>query len=284
MTVEIEPITGRYATFNIGGTPHRIYWEEAGSGPALLCLHTAGADGRQYRALLNNPTITEHFRVICFDMPWHGKSSPPAGFAFRSYELDTESYIAMILGFADGLALDRPVVMGCSIGGRAVLHLAARHPERFRAFIGLQSSTSVPALFDTDWLDHPNVQGAELAAAIVMGMMAPQSPRDHVHETLWHYMQGGPGVFRGDINFYKVEGNVTDEHLTAIRANGASVYLLTGEYDYSARPVDTRYVADRIGIDMTTMEQLGHFPMSENPDRFFDYLMPVLNDIREGME
>src|SRR5256885_11138099 len=38
------------------------------------------------------------------------------------------------------LGLERPVVMGCSIGGRVVLHLALRHPDAFRALIGLERS------------------------------------------------------------------------------------------------------------------------------------------------
>jgi pimeloyl-ACP methyl ester carboxylesterase len=74
----LEPIVGRYMHVAIGGRDHRIYFEEAGSGIPLLCLHTAGADGRQYRALLNDEAVTAHYRVIVFDMPWHGKSSPPA--------------------------------------------------------------------------------------------------------------------------------------------------------------------------------------------------------------
>jgi hypothetical protein len=47
-----------------------------GPGPALLCLHTAGNDSRQYRGLMNCPEITERLQVICFDLPYHGKSSP----------------------------------------------------------------------------------------------------------------------------------------------------------------------------------------------------------------
>ena len=76
----IEPVVGRYLRLDLNGRPHRIYFEEAGQGIPLVCLHTAGADGRQYRALLNDAEITCRFRVIVFDLPWHGKSSPPAGF------------------------------------------------------------------------------------------------------------------------------------------------------------------------------------------------------------
>jgi pimeloyl-ACP methyl ester carboxylesterase len=68
-----EPIRGTYMRVSLGGRPHRLYFEEAGQGIPLVCLHTAGADGRQFRHLLNDEAITRHFRVLAFDMPWHGQ-------------------------------------------------------------------------------------------------------------------------------------------------------------------------------------------------------------------
>ena len=112
------------------GRPHRLYIEEAGQGIPLLCLHTAGSDGRQYRGLLNDKRITDNYRVIVFDMPWHGKSSPPEGLQNEEYKLTSRGYIQMILEIADALELDKPVVMGCSIGGRIVLYLAHQHASR----------------------------------------------------------------------------------------------------------------------------------------------------------
>ena len=68
-----EPIRGAYVHLSLGGRPHRVYFEEAGQGIPLVCLHTAGADGRQFRHLLNDAAVTRHFRVLAFDMPWHGE-------------------------------------------------------------------------------------------------------------------------------------------------------------------------------------------------------------------
>ncbi len=93
---------------NVGGRPHRVYFEEAGHGIPLLCLHTAGADGRQYRALLNDPEITARFRVIAFDLPWHGKSSPPPGFQTELYSLTTDRYVETIMSFKRALKLMHP--------------------------------------------------------------------------------------------------------------------------------------------------------------------------------
>ena len=52
MKIKKEPISGQYGKFKIDGFDYRIYWEEAGQGIPLVCLHTAGSDGRQYRACL----------------------------------------------------------------------------------------------------------------------------------------------------------------------------------------------------------------------------------------
>ncbi len=279
MSVTIEPILGRYAHIEIEGTPHRIYWEEAGEGIPLLCLHTAGSDGRQFRAILNDPEVTRHFRVLVFDMPRHGKSSPAAGTVDDSYALSSDAYVAQIMAFCEAMELDRPVVMGCSIGGRIVLHLAKRHPEAFRALIGLQSAAYVPRYYDTAWLDRPDVHGGRVCGAFADGLMAPTSPAEHRDETRWHYMQGGPGVFKGDLFFYQIDGDMRDE-LGDIDVGKCPIHLLTGEYDYSCRPEDSRDLAQRLGIDVTVMENMGHFPMSENPEVFLDYLRPVLEEIR----
>ena len=49
--------------------------------------------------------------------------------------------------------------------------------------------------------------------------------------------------------------------------------------DYSATPEETKSLADTIGIEMVKMKNVGHFPMSENPEEFLKYLHPVLEKI-----
>lgn len=275
-----EPIIGRYLRLEMLGQPHRLYIEEAGQGIPLLCLHTAGADGRQYRALLNDPQVLEHFRVIAFDMPWHGKSSPPTGWEQREYKLTSQAYIDMIMTISEALGLDQPVVMGCSIGGRIVLHLALEHATHFRAIIGLQSGAHVDPYYNLEWLHRPDVHGGEACAGIVSGLVGPLAPDEHRWETLWHYMQGGPGVFKGDLHFYQRDGDIRDR-VAEINTRLCPLYLLSGDYDYSCTTDDSRELADSIaGAALTVMPGVGHFPMSEDPHGFLNYLRPVLEKIR----
>jgi pimeloyl-ACP methyl ester carboxylesterase len=271
-----EPAIGRYLRLDIAGTPQRLYVEEAGAGIPILCLHTAGADGRQYRALMNDADILARFRVIAFDLPWHGKSSPPVGWQNGEYGLTSRSYLDTIMAVTGALHLDRPIVIGCSIGGRIVLHLALQHPESFRALIGLESAAHADPYYDLSWLHRPDVHGGEVCGAIVSGLIAPMAPQADRWETVWHYMQGGPGVFKGDLHFYTGEGDVR-ARMADIDTKKCPLYLLTGEYDYSCTPDDTRDLGRRIpGAEVIIMAGLGHFPVSEDPAKFMTYLRPVL--------
>ena len=279
MSAQFDPITGRYLRLDIDGVPHRVYVEEAGEGIPLMCLHTAGSDTRQFRGVMNDARVRERFRVIAFDMPWHGKSSPPAGWQNDEYRLTTRAYVAQVLAICEALELDRPVVMGCSIGGRIVLQLALEHPLRFRAAIGLQSGAHVDPYYDVSWLHRPDVHGGEVCAGVVSGLIGPGAPEAERWETLWHYMQGGPGVFKGDLYFYKIDGDIR-ERIAAIDTTKCPLYLLSGEYDYSCTPAETLDVARRVaGAQATIMSGLWHFPMSEDPQRFLTHLHPVLDRI-----
>src|SRR5438067_213871 len=72
-----DAMTGRYVYLTIDGLEYRVYFEESGEGIPLLLQHTAGADGRQWRHLLNDPQIARDYRMIAYDLPYHGKSLPP---------------------------------------------------------------------------------------------------------------------------------------------------------------------------------------------------------------
>ena len=58
------------------------------------------------------------------------------------------------------------------------------------------------------------------------------------------------------------------------------LYLLTGEYDFSCMSEDTLRTAAQIpGVEVQIMKHVGHFPMSEHPAKFREYILPVLKKI-----
>ena len=133
---------------------------------------------------------------------WHGKSLPPEGFETQEYLLTTQTYIETVLAVVDGLGLERPVLAGCSMGGRIALQLAALHPDRFSGFIAIEASDFQPVWYDIDWFDRPDAHGGEMGAALVSANISPHAPKAERENTLWMFKQSGPGVFRGDLSFY----------------------------------------------------------------------------------
>ena len=281
INIEFEDIIGRYLNINVDNTNYRIYVEEAGQGIPLLCLHTAGSDGRQFRHILNDQKITKNFRVIAFYLPWHGKSNPPEGYELNDYKLTTSLYKKIIMSFCNNYKLNEPVIMGCSMGGRVVLHLALEQSNYFKAVIALEGSDKLEPYYDLDWLYRPDIHGGLIQSAFVSSQIAPQSPDKFRHETLWHYMQGGPGIFKGDLYFYWHDGDF-DDRSGLIDTSKCPVYLLSGEYDCSCTPERTLATASRIkGAKATIIPGIGHFPMSENPELFKSYIYPILDEILE---
>ncbi|MFZ5965152.1 alpha/beta fold hydrolase [Thalassococcus sp. BH17M4-6] len=282
--MSVEAITGRYVTVQINGTSQRIYFEEAGQGRPVLCLHTAGADTRQWRHLLNDADITGSNRLIAFDMPWHGKSLPPEGFETQEYLLTTEDYIETVLAMITALGLDRPILAGCSMGGRIALQLAALHPDRFAGFIAIEASDFQPAWYDIDWFHRPDAHGGEMGAALVSANISPYAPNAERWNTLWMFMQSGPGVFRGDLSFYTRDDSLI-ARLPRIDTSRTPVHLIVGAYDLTCTPEDARRTADAIeGATLAVMDELGHFPMSEHPEGFRPFFVEGLDRMPKDVE
>jgi pimeloyl-ACP methyl ester carboxylesterase len=129
------------------------------------------------------------------------------------------------------------------------------------------------------------MDSGDLSAAGVMAVMGPTSPAEDEWETLYYYMQSAPGVFQGDLYYYLVDGDLRGR-LAGLDTVQCPLYLLTGDYDLTATPQMTRELADTVNATyFAVMGGLGHFPMSEDPARFREYLYPVLDKIidrREG--
>ena len=280
---KISPIHGGYVYLDIQGTEYRVYYEEAGEGIPLVLMHTAGTDGRLYRHILEDSDITSNFRVLGPDLPFHGKSVPPTSREWWSeeYKLTLDFLFEFMLKFNEAFELNRPVYMGASMGGHLAADLAISHPDKFRAVIGLEAGlateNSAPPELRT-YFGHPRMTN-ETKVAMMYTFMATMSPEPLKREVAFIYGQGSHRVFEGDLNYYGGEHDVSASAKT-IDTKQIAVYLLGGDYDWSGTPKVVKALHDEVpGSSYTLMEGLGHFPMSENPELFKSYIMPVFADI-----
>jgi pimeloyl-ACP methyl ester carboxylesterase len=286
VTRKFDAAVGRYLYVTVQGVQQRIYFEEAGQGPVPLILqHTAGADGRQWRHLLEDADFQRLFRMIAYDLPYHGRSLPPTTVAWwdQSYALTRDGLIETLLAVSQGLELDRPVYMGCSVGGFLAPDLAFYRPDDFRAVVGLNAGLGVdPAKRNLEseacW-GHPRV-GGQWRAAAMLANTSPKSPEAYRRETGWIYDQGAQTAMTGDLNYYSGEHDLTEAQAAQIDTSRIPVYLLTGEYDQLAYEDGTARLARAIrGSHFEVVPGLGHFGPSENPEDFKAALLPLFEQI-----
>jgi pimeloyl-ACP methyl ester carboxylesterase len=102
----------------------RIHYLDEGSGPAVLLIHGLGGQMRNFTHSLTGKLKGE-FRVIALERPGSGYSIRPAD---ASAAIGAQS--SVIARFIETLGLERPLVVGHSMGGAIALALAVNHPGR----------------------------------------------------------------------------------------------------------------------------------------------------------
>jgi pimeloyl-ACP methyl ester carboxylesterase len=279
---KFSAIVGRYVYVTVQGVEYRVYFEEAGQGTPVLLQHTAGPDSRQWRHIREDEKLTSKFRFIAHDLPYPGRSLPPVSKPWwrERYSLSQSFLIEFIEAMAKALDVENGIYIGCSMGGHLAPDLALLRPGLFRAVIAVQGglATHDPEPF-LEHLSHPRASN-ETKAGLMMGQMSPLSPEQFRRETAWVYSQGAPQVFRGDLDYYLGEHDLTVETASRIDTSKTQVHVISGDYDWSATPERSQALADAIpGATYTRMEGMGHFPMSEHPESFKAYLGELLGTV-----
>ncbi|GGQ71826.1 alpha/beta fold hydrolase [Couchioplanes azureus] len=132
--------TGQYADVN----GINLYYETYGTGHPLVLLHGGLGSGEMFGPLVG--TFAEHHRVILVDLQGHGRT------ADIDRPLDIRSMADDIAALIDHLGLQRPDVVGYSLGGGVALLLGIRHPEKVGRLVtasaGIRRTATYPEILE----------------------------------------------------------------------------------------------------------------------------------------
>ena len=283
---DFDVATGHYMYIRVRGVQYRIYYEVSGEGSIpLLLQHMAGSDSRMWRHLLEDEEARKLYRMVAYDLPFHGRSLPPASHPWweEPYKLTRDFLMETVIAISRKLGLDRPVFMGGSLGGMLAADFAYYHPEEFRAVVGINGGLGTP-FNEEQWqklqvLSHPQV-GSHWNGTLNYANAAPTSPEAYRREVTWIYTQGVPSIMEGDTYYYSIDHDLTAEQAAQIDTSKIPVYLLSSGYDFTATEHGTVLLANAIqGCHFQILPGLGHFGISENPDGFKPVLLDVLREI-----
>ena len=114
-------------TLNRNGV--NIYYEVHGAGPTMLLTHGFSATSEMWKA--NLAALSQHYRVLVWDMRGHGQSDYPEETADYSEALTVGDMAALL----DTHGVEQAIIGGHSLGGFMTLAFHVAHPNRCKALM-----------------------------------------------------------------------------------------------------------------------------------------------------
>ena len=116
----------------------KLAFERAGKGsPAAVLIHGWTCDHTYFAPQRDH--FAPHRQVVSVDLRGHGASDQPKGPYSISGFADDVAWLCRELG------LEKPIVIGHSMGGMTAIEVAARHPDLPSAIVVCDSPIAVPA-------------------------------------------------------------------------------------------------------------------------------------------
>jgi pimeloyl-ACP methyl ester carboxylesterase len=126
---------GEYAEVN----GINFYYETHGSGRPMVLLHGGLGSGEMFGPVL--PALAANHQVIVVDLQGHGRT------ADIDRPIDVRLMADDIAALIDHLGLDRPDVVGYSLGGGVALHTAAKYPAKVGRLVVASANIRPEAIY-----------------------------------------------------------------------------------------------------------------------------------------
>jgi pimeloyl-ACP methyl ester carboxylesterase len=272
------PMVG--STVMIGGD--RIRYLERGEGRPIVFVHGLGGQLHHFEQTLF-PAIGDGFRVIALDRPGSGYSTRVSSGPRIPEQAD------VIAGFIDALGLDRPLVVGHSLGGAISLALALRHPHKIAGLALISPLTRFvprpPAAFGGLYIASPLkrwIIARTIAVPMALKMakptldfiFAPQAPTPD-------YAIGGGGYLGlRPSHFYAVSSDLVavEQDLPAQNERygeiAMPVCVLYGDsdkvLDHAEQGLSLKPAV--LGVDIELLAGIGHMPQFVVPRETADFV------------
>jgi pimeloyl-ACP methyl ester carboxylesterase len=141
--------SGQYADVN----GINLYYQTYGAGRPMILLHGGLGSGEMFGPIL--PTLADHHQVIVVDLQGHGRTGD------IDRPLDVRLMADDIAALVDHLGLQKPDVVGYSLGGGVAFQVAIKYPEK----VGRLVSASANIRRDAIYPEMLQQQGQVTAAA-----------------------------------------------------------------------------------------------------------------------
>ena len=259
----------------------RLHVTVSGDGPPLVLLHGFTGSAESWSAL--RPRLAAGHRVLAVDLPGHGHSSSPgdpARYALARFADD----LATVL---DVLEVPHAAILGYSLGARAALAFAARHPARVEALALVSAS---PGIADDTTRAERAAADAALAADLERDGIGPFVDRWEALP-LWESQRALASEVRDALRTQRLGGNPRGLANSLRGAGQGAALALTDALQVIAAPVllvagglDARYVTIGRSLEralplarLVVVEGAGHAVQLERPGELLRLVLDFLD-------
>lgn len=259
----------------------RIAFERAGAGPPLVLLHGYVGDGRStWRRQLE--ALSDEFTVVAWDAPGSGGSSDPP----ESFRLP--DYADCLAGFVASLGLERPHVVGLSLGGGLGLELYRRYPRIPRTLVLAGAYAGWAGSLPPDVVEERLQQAlrladlppAQLVSEVVPTLFSESAPAELVDEFAAGVAEFHPAGLRA------MARSIADADLRAVLPRiDVPTLLLYGDKDVRASLDVAESLHEAIpGSRLVVLPGVGHVSSVEAADRFNAELRAFFRSVGQAAE
>jgi pimeloyl-ACP methyl ester carboxylesterase len=231
----------------------RIYYEEHGSGPAVLLSHGYSASARMWDGQF--AALSDRFHLIGWDMRGHDRSDSPDDRSLYSHELTIADMVALL----DACNVQSAVIGGLSLGGFMSLAFHLAHPDRTAALMLFDTG---PGYKKDNGREAWNRLADSMARAYEKNGLAAAGASAEVSLARHRSAAGLAHAARGMLA--QKDARVI-ESLPAI---AVPTLVLVGANDEQFRP-SADYMAAKIpGMEKVILERAGHAANIDQPAAF----------------
>jgi pimeloyl-ACP methyl ester carboxylesterase len=252
---------------------------EGGRGEPLLLLHGIGSFAGEWSLMI--PRLVGGYRVIVPDLPGLGASDR------RDAPLDVRTVMTWLLKLVDATCSEAPTLIGHSLGGGVAARFAIEHPDRVRRIV----------LVDASSLGRFRPAPGLIIALLRFGARPSRASRDRFLRQVLADPQRAHAAW-GDrwdaLEAYDLEQAAAERvgaaNTQLVRSLGACripddqlrsievpVSLIWGERDRLMPFRIAQGASSRYGWSLYPIDDCGHGPQIERPDRLGDALEAILS-------
>jgi pyruvate dehydrogenase E2 component (dihydrolipoamide acetyltransferase) len=281
----------RTSTIAAAGSRIRVIEDGAGEH-AVLFVHGVGGWAENWSETIERVAATGR-RAIAFDLPGFGDSTKVDG--ARYFDPGEPFYPAVVHAVSRALGLERPHLVGHSLGGGIAAVTAVVHPDAWRSVTLVAPGGfgpdialflrvfSLPFLGVTTWLPRPASAGrAVLESCFHDRAKIPA----HLYEESARYDRTYPEtlrVMRAVATFRGVRRSLRESWLARAGEYRGPVLVVWGRQDGIIPASHVKALQETYpNAELRVIENAGHLVMPEQPDAFAAVLLPFLDRAERG--